>query len=109
MGFIDSGGDRFKICGFLPAAADSRRKGKAAWEVKNVPRTFTSNIKSNRFAGVSSVLVKLIALALFTRISIPPKVSAANLTAASIWFSSLKSHWIANAFPPAASISAAAV
>ena len=48
------------------------------------------------------------ALALLTSMSIPPKCSTAFLIAASICFSSRMSHWIAKAFPPAASISSAA-
>ena len=65
------------MCGLRPALADSRRCGIAACEVKNVPRTLTSNIKSKRLAGVASVLVKLMALALLIKISMPPNSAAA--------------------------------
>ena len=75
----------------------------------NVPRTLTWCMRSNRFIGVSRVPVRLIALALLTRMSIPPKRSAVRATASSIWRSSRTSTAQASAWPPAASISAAAV
>ena len=59
--------------------------------------------------GVVSVLVRLMALALLTRISMPPKVSTARATAASTADSSRMSTDSASALPPAASISAAAL
>jgi hypothetical protein len=51
----------------------------------------------------------LIALALLTRMSMPPKVSAAFLAAATTWSSSRMSHCRGSALPPAASISSAAL
>ncbi len=58
-----------------PGAADSFRCGRHACEHRNVPRTLTPNIRSKRFIGVASVPVRLIALALLTRMSMPPKRS----------------------------------
>jgi hypothetical protein len=58
---------------------------------------------------VNGVVVKLIADALLIRISIPPKCFAVSSTAFLTLSSSLMSHLIAKAFPPAFSISAAAV
>ena len=45
-----------------------------ACEQRNVPRTLTEYIRSKRFIGVSSVPVRLMALALLTRMSMPPNV-----------------------------------
>ena len=59
-------------------------EGIAACEVKKVPRTLTSNMRSKRFAGVASVLVRLIALALLIKISMPPNSCAVWRIAASI-------------------------
>ena len=44
-----------------------------ACEHRNVPRVLTPSIRSKRFIGVASVPVRLIALALLTRMSMPPK------------------------------------
>jgi hypothetical protein len=49
-----------------------------------VPRVLTPIIRSNLFAGVFSVFVKLIAEALLIKISIPPNSAAAFSTAAAI-------------------------
>ena len=57
----------------------------------------------------SSVPDRLIAEALFTQTSIPPKRSTAWATAASTCASSRMSPTIGSAFPPAASICSAAV
>ena len=51
----------------------------------------------------------MIALALLTTMSIPPKRSAACATAAATWSASRTSPTIGSAFPPASSISSAAV
>ena len=59
------------MCGL----ADCSRCGMACCEQRNVPRVLTWCIRSNRFIGVSSVPVRLIAEALFTRMSMPPKRS----------------------------------
>ena len=56
-----------------------------------------------------SVPLRLIALALLTQMSMPPKRSAACATAAKTCSSSRMSPTIGSACPPAASISAAAV
>ena len=68
-----------------------------ACEQANVPRTLTPNMRSNRFIGVAAVPVRLIALALLTRMSIPPKRCAAIRTAASTAASSRMSQAIGNA------------
>jgi len=74
-----------------------------------VPRTLTPNIRSKRFIGVAAVGVRLIALALLTRMSMPPKRSTVCATAASTPASSRMSPAIGSAWPPAASISSAAL
>jgi hypothetical protein len=66
-------------------------------------------IKSKRFMGVASVLVRLMALALLTRMSMPPKVSTALAAAANTASSSRMSTASGRARPPAASISFAAL
>ena len=76
---------------------------------RKVPRELTLNIKSKAFAGKCSTPAMFIALALFTRMSMPPKVSTVFWIAALTLFSSLMSHWIAMHLPPAASISFYAV
>ena len=80
MPFSEIGGERVSMCGFEP----SFKYGMTACDVKKVPRTFTSIIRSNLLAGVFRVFVKFIALALLIRISIPPINSAALFTAAVI-------------------------
>ena len=67
-----------------------------------------STIKSYCLAGRSETGERLMALALFTRISIPPKVFTASATAATTCSSSRISHFTANPFPPAALISSTA-
>lgn len=57
---------------------------------------------------VSSVPVKLIAEALFINISITPNLETTYSIAFFTFSSSLISHYIGNAYPPAASISLAA-
>ena len=80
-----------------------------ACEQTYVPRTFTPFIRSKRLTGVPRVPVKLIALALLTRMSMPPNRSAVLLTASATAASSRMSHGTGSAIPPAAEISAAAV
>ena len=77
-------------------------------EQRNVPRTFTCCMRSKRFISVASVPVRLIALALFTRMSMPPKAAIVAFTAAVTWSSKRMSATQATALPPAASISRAA-
>lgn len=74
-----------------------------------VPRVFIECIKSNLFIEVYKVPVKDIAEALLIRTSIPPNFSTPFLTASSTDYSSLISHFNGKAYPPAASISLAAV
>ena len=73
-----------------------------------VPRTLMSYIKSKRFGSVSSVVDRLIAEALFIKISIPPNFSIVLSTTFCTWSSNRISHCTANALPPACSISCAA-
>jgi len=66
-----------RMCGFIPSGGTA---GAPATR-----RTFPdvhANIRSNRFIVVCSVPVRLIALALFTRMSMPPNFSAAFAAAA---------------------------
>src|SRR5579885_1277887 len=49
------------------------RCGRHACEQRKVPRVLISIMRSKRLIGVSSVPVRLIALALLTRTSMPPK------------------------------------
>ncbi len=93
------------MCGFFAFS----RCGMQACEVANVPRVLTECIRSNRFSGVSSVPVRLMALALFTQMSMPPNVSTVFATASAICSSERMSTMSGSALPPAASISSAAV
>lgn len=61
-------------------------------DAKKVPLELTYIIKSNVFAGKSSTFDMLIALALFTRTSMPPKASTVFWMASLTLFSSLMSH-----------------
>ena len=74
-----------------------------------VPRWLIWFIRSKRFIGVCKVPVRLIALALLTRMSMPPNLAAVSATAFSTLCSSRMSHAIGSALPPAFSISSAAV
>jgi len=69
----------------------------------------TCCIRSKRFIGVSSVPRSQIALALLTRMSMPPKVSTVAATAARTWSSSRISHFSASPWPPAAVTASAAL
>ena len=93
------------MCGFGAFS----RYGIASFEHTKVPRVLTECIRSKRFIAVSSVPVRLMALALLTRASRPPKVSATFANAAVTWSSKRMSTAQARALPPAASISSAAV
>ncbi len=66
------------MCGFFAFL----RCGMQACEQRKVPRALIPCIRSQLFIGVSSVPVRLMALALFTRMSMPPKVSTVFSTAA---------------------------
>ena len=66
------------MCGFFAF----RRCGMQAWEQRKVPRALIPCIRSHFFIGVSTVPERLMALALFTRMSMPPKVSTVFATAA---------------------------
>ncbi len=93
------------MCGL----AARRRWGMAAWEQANVARALTPHIRSKRFIGVARVPVRLMALALLTRTSRPPKCATASATALATRASSRTSTTSGRALPPAASTSAAAV
>ena len=98
-----SGGDSVRMWGL----EDFLSKPMAACEHRKVARAFTPSMRSKRLAGVASVGVRLMALALFTRISSPPNVFAVSAKACTMAASSRTSSWIGSALPPAASISAA--
>jgi hypothetical protein len=100
-----SGGEMLRMCG----ASALRRCGMQSLEQRKVPRVLTWCMRSKRFIGVAAVLVSMMALALLIRMSIPPKVSTALSTAAWTSSSCRMSTTQGRAFPPAASISAAAV
>lgn len=70
---------------------------------RKVPLALILFIKSYLFISVAIVLVKEIALALFTTISIPPNFATALSTALITWVSSRTSTMQGKALPPAAS------
>ena len=74
----------------------------------NVPRALICCIRSKRLTGSSRMGARLIALALLTTRSMPPKRSAVWAAAASTASASRMSPTIGSASPPAASISSAA-
>src|SRR5205814_94938 len=74
------GGERTRMWGFLAFW----RCGMQAWEQAKVPRAFAWFMRSKRFMGVLRASVRLMALALFTRISMPPNVSTVLATASRI-------------------------
>ena len=76
---------------------------------RKVPRALMFCIRSSRLGSVCSVPVRWMAEALLMQMSMPPKRSTVRATAASIWSASRMSHSSGKAWPPAASISAAAV
>ena len=81
----------------------------AYFDTMKVPRVLMPIIRSNRFMSVPCELVRLMALALLTQISMPPN-SATVLSIASITCASSRmSQMIGNALPPAARTSSAAV
>ena len=99
-----SGGDSVRMCGLRPASAERCKCGRHACEQRNVPRTLMPNIRSKRFIGVAAVPVRLIALALLTRMSMPPNASTAAATADRTAASSRMSQTIGSALPPASVI-----
>ena len=68
--FIFKGGERLRICGFLAFI----RKGAQYLETKNVPLVLIWCMRSYFFMDCSTVETRLIAEALFIKMSIPPKV-----------------------------------
>eukprot|EP01137_Pigoraptor_chileana_P036752 Opistho-2@32881 len=99
------GGEILRMCPWR----DFFRWGRHAWLVAYVPRALTPFMRSYFFMGVSRVPVRLMADALLIKISIPPNLSTACATAVAIWFSSRMSVTHGRHFPPAASISSAAL
>ncbi|MEA3221183.1 MAG: hypothetical protein OZX49_02302 [Immundisolibacter sp.] len=93
------------MCGFSARS----RCGRQVRDASQVPRRFTSIIRSKRLTGVSSVPVRLMADALLTRMSMPPKWATACATAASTASALRTSMTSGRARPPASSISCAAV
>src|SRR5215471_5102538 len=65
---MSSGGDSIRMCGL----AAFSRCGMQYFDTMKVPRVLIPIIRSNRFMSVACELVRLIALALLTQISIPP-------------------------------------
>src|SRR5579859_1657212 len=68
FGFMSSGGDSIRICGFSAFL----RCGTQYFDTMKVPRVLIPIIRSNRFMSVACELVRLIALALLTQMSMPP-------------------------------------
>ncbi len=98
------GGDKFNIWAFSAFF----KCGIHNLEHKNVPRTLTENIRSNRFISSSNVGDKFMALALFISISIPPNSLRVSSTAAWTWFSNRISVIHGRALPPIDFISSTA-
>src|SRR5690606_37297141 len=92
------------MCGLAACS----RCGRQAWAQRKLPRALTCCIRSKRFIGVSSVPRSQMALALLTRMSMPPKASTVAATAARTWSSSRMSHFSARPRPPAAFTASAA-
>src|SRR5690606_6973298 len=93
------------MCGLAACS----RCGRQAWAQRKLPRALTCCIRSKRFIGVSSVPRSQMALALLTRMSMPPKASTVAATAARTWSSSRMSHFNARPRPPAALTASAAL
>ena len=72
------GGASVRMCGFGACS----RYGRQACAQRKLPRALTCCIRSKRFIGVSSVPRSQIALALLTRMSMPPNASTVAATAA---------------------------
>src|SRR6516225_4503992 len=65
---MSSGGDSIRMCGFSAFF----RWGMQYFDTMKVPRVLIPIIRSKRFMSVPCELVRLIALALLTQISMPP-------------------------------------
>src|SRR6516225_8351079 len=96
--FMSSGGDNIRMCGFSAFV----RCGMQYFDTIKVPRVLMPIIRSNRFMSVAWELVRLMALALLTQISIPPNSVTVLSTAAITWASSRISQMTGIALPPAA-------
>src|SRR5258708_17974200 len=81
---MSSGGDSIRMCGFSAFV----RCGIQYFDTIKVPRVLMAIIRSNRFMSVAWELVRLMALALLTQISMPPNSATVLLTAAITWASS---------------------
>ena len=102
---MSSGGDSIRMCGL----AAFFKCGMQYFDTMKVPRVLIPIIRSNRFMSVPCELVRLMALALLTQMSMPPNSLTVCSTAAITCASSRMSHSTGNALPPAARISSAAV
>jgi len=90
-------------------AALSFRYGKQHLDTRYVPRVLIWCIRSKVFMGVSCVPVRLMALALFTTMSMPPNCLTAVSTDSWMAASDLTSTTTGSALPPRSSSSLAAV
>src|SRR2546430_1035179 len=95
---MSSGGDSIRTCGFSALF----RCGMQYFDTMKVPRVLMPIIRSNRFISVACELVRLMALALLTQISMPPNSATVLSIAAITCASSRISQRIGNALPPPA-------
>ena len=92
--FIDSGGDSVRMCGLRPAFAAATRCGRHACEQQEGAAHVDAEHQVEPLHRRRRRGVRLIALALLTRMSMPPKRSTASATAACTLASSRMSHCI---------------
>src|SRR5687768_17534640 len=78
FGSVEIGGDSVRMCGLFD---DLRSQGMDSFDNRNEPRQLMSFIRSYAFIGKSSVLERLMALALLTTTSMPPNCAAVCSTA----------------------------
>src|SRR5664279_1651539 len=69
---MSSGGDSIRICGL----AAFFKCGMAYFDTMKVPRVLMPIIRSNRFMSVACELVRLMALALLTQMSLAPNMNS---------------------------------
>ena len=55
VAYVKLTGELLRIWGIFPSSFDSKRCGKHAWVIRNVPRPFIECIKSYLFIGVDNV------------------------------------------------------
>ena len=102
---MSSGGDSIRMCGFSAFF----RCGMQYFDTMKVPRVLMPIIRSNRFMSVACEVVRLMALALLTQMSMPPNSATVFSIAAITCASSRMSQTTGSALPPAARTSSAAV